>query len=81
MAFYTRRKLVITSLFTNMPEELLRDTFSANIRAYKKLQADIHEFDRRREHDPRKTLKWLTDSTDPLMQRERTINVLQYDEK
>ena len=43
------------------------------IKPSNKLQSDIHEFDRLAEDDPRKNRKWLTDSIDWLLQRERML--------
>ncbi|MFM7980673.1 MAG: hypothetical protein ACKPKO_15275, partial [Candidatus Fonsibacter sp.] len=69
--FYNRWKLITTSLAITIPEAVLRDTFLAKIRNSKRLQADLQEFDRMREDDPRRTLKWMTESIDILLSRGR----------
>ena len=69
---YIRWKLIANSLSITMPEVVLRDTFLSKVRALKKLPVDIVEFDRMREDDDRRTLKWLTEGTDRLLARERT---------
>ena len=48
--------------------------FLERIRPSKKLASDIHEFDRMRGDDPSNNLKWLTDSIDRLLQRERMLS-------
>ena len=47
--------------------------FWKEIRPSQKLQADINEFDRMREDDSRKNLRWLIDAIDRLLQRERML--------
>ncbi|MFM7983527.1 MAG: hypothetical protein ACKPKO_29795, partial [Candidatus Fonsibacter sp.] len=69
--FYNSWKLITTSLAITIPESVLRDTFLAKIRNSKRLQADIQEFDRMREDDLRRTLKWMTESIDRLLSRDR----------
>ena len=69
--FYTRWKLITTSLSITIPDIVLRDTFLSKNRSSKKLQPDIVEFDRMREDDERRTLKWLTESIDRLLARDR----------
>ncbi|MFM7985956.1 MAG: hypothetical protein ACKPKO_42235, partial [Candidatus Fonsibacter sp.] len=54
-----------------IPEVVLRDTFLANIRKSKRLAPDIVEFDRMREGDPKRTIKWLIDSIDRVLSRDR----------
>ena len=54
-----------------VPEIVLRDTFLSKIRNSKTLQPDIVEFDRMREYDVRRTLKWLTESIGRLLARGR----------
>ena len=71
MVFITVGKLITTSLAIAIPEVVLRDTFLAKIRNSKRLQADIQEFDIMREDDPRRTLKWMTESIDRLLSRDR----------
>ena len=68
--FYTRWKLIATSLSITIPEVVLRDTSLSKIRSLNKLQVDIVEFDRMRE-DGRRNLKWLTESIDHLLARGR----------
>ncbi|MFM7989970.1 MAG: hypothetical protein ACKPKO_62715, partial [Candidatus Fonsibacter sp.] len=46
-------------------------TLHAKIRNSKRLQADITEFDKMREDDTRRNLKWLTESIDSLLARDR----------
>ena len=48
--------------------------FLERIRPSKKLASDIHEFDRMRDDDANTDLKWLTDSTDRLLQQERMLS-------
>ncbi len=45
-----------------IPDVVLRATLLSTLRNLKKLPADIVEFDRMREYDDRRTLKWLTES-------------------
>ena len=71
--FYTRWKLITTSLSITILEPVLRDTFLSKIRSSKKLQPDNVEFDRMREDDDRRTLKWLTESIDRLLARENGV--------
>ncbi|MFM7980579.1 MAG: hypothetical protein ACKPKO_14800, partial [Candidatus Fonsibacter sp.] len=69
--FYNRWKLITTSLSITIPEVVLRDTFLAKIRNSKRHQVDLQEFDRMREDEPRRTLKWMTESIDRLLSRDR----------
>ena len=71
--FYTRWKLITTSLSITILEPVLRDTFLSKIRSSKKLQPDNVEFDRMRADDDRRTLKWLTESIDRLLARENGV--------
>ena len=57
-----------------LDDRILCDIFLEHRRPSKKLQSDIYEFDRMREDDPQKNLKWLTDFTDRLLQRERMLS-------
>ena len=52
--FYTRWKLITTSLSITSPEQVLRDTLLSKIRRSKKLQHDNVELDRMREDDERR---------------------------
>ena len=45
-------------------DSILCDIFLDRVRPSKKLQADIHEFDRMQEDDPRSKLTWFTESID-----------------
>ena len=56
-----------------LDEIILGDIFLERVRPSKKLQADVNEFDRMREDDLRKNLRWLTDAIDRLLQRERIL--------
>ena len=56
-----------------LDERILCDIFWKEIRPSQKLQADINEFDRMREDDSRKNLRWLIDAIDRLLQRERVL--------
>ena len=69
--FYNRWKHLTTSLSITIPEVVLRDTFLSKIRHSKRLQADTVEFDRFREDDPNRNIKWLTDSIDRILPRDR----------
>jgi hypothetical protein len=69
--FYTLWTFITTSLSIAIPEQVLRDTFLSKIRTPKKLQPDIVEFVIMREDDSRRTLKWLTESIDRLLARDR----------
>ena len=53
---------------------ILCDIFLERIRPSKKLQSDIHEFNRTRDDDPQKNLWWLTNSIDRLLQKGRMLN-------
>ena len=68
---YTRWKLITTSLSITILEVVLRDTSLCKICSSKKLQVDIVEFDRMREDDSRRNLKWLTAGIDRLLARDR----------
>ena len=46
---------------------MLRDSFLSTKTNSKRLQADIVEFDRFREDDPRRNIKWLTESIDRIL--------------
>ena len=72
--FYKRWKVITTGLVTPLADSILCDKLLDRIRPSKKLQADINEFVRFREYDPRKSIRWLTDSIDRLLQRERMLN-------
>ena len=69
--FDTRWKSFTTSFSITIPEVVIRDTFLTKIRNSKKLQPDIVEFDRMREDDSRRNLKWLSESIDRLLARDR----------
>ena len=53
---------------------ILCDIFLERIGPSKKLASAIHEFDRTRDGDTNKNLKWLTDSIDRLLQREQMLS-------
>ena len=57
-----------------LDDRILCDIFLERIRPSKKFASDIHEFDRMRDDDANKKLKWLTDSIDRLLQRERMLS-------
>ena len=57
-----------------LDDRILCDIFLERIRPSKKLASDIHEFDSMRDDDTNKNLKWLTDSIDRLLQRERMLS-------
>jgi len=70
--FYAKWNLVVDSLITKMPEEVLITAFLERIRNSKQLLApDVHEFDRWELDDPRRTLKWLTDAVERVLSRQR----------
>ena len=57
-----------------LDDRILCDIFLERIRPSKKLASDIHDFDRMRDDDANTKLKWLTDSIDRLLQRERMLS-------
>ena len=57
-----------------LDNRILCHIFLERIRPSKKLASDVHEFDRMRDDDTYKNLKWLTDSIDRLLQRERMLS-------
>ncbi|MFM7984152.1 MAG: hypothetical protein ACKPKO_32985, partial [Candidatus Fonsibacter sp.] len=69
--FYSRWKLITTSLTVTILDVVLRDTFRAKIRHSKRPALDLVEFDRMREEDPKRTIKLLTDSIDRALSRDR----------
>ena len=69
--FYTRWKLIATSLSSTIPEDVIRDSCLSQIRTSRQLQADIVEFDRMREDDDRRAFKWLVESIYRLLARGR----------
>ena len=68
---FTRWKLIITSLSITIHEVVLRDTFLSKIRAQKKLQAGVVEFDRMRKDDDQRELQRLTQNNDRRLARYR----------
>ena len=72
--FYKRWKVITTGMVIPLDDRILCDIFLERIRPSKKLASDIHEFDRMRDADANKNLKWLTDSIDRLLQRERMLS-------
>ena len=68
-----------TSLSITIPEVVLRGTFLSKIRHSKTLQADTVEFDRFREDDPHRNIKWLMDSIDRILSRDRMEIAMQVD--
>ena len=62
--FYKRWKVITIVMLMHLVDSILCDIFLDRSRPSKKLQADIHEFDRMREDDPRTNIRWLTDSID-----------------
>ena len=69
--FYTRWKLITTSLSITISDIIPRDIFFSKSRNSNKLQVDIVDFDRMREDDSRRNLKWLTESIDRLLAGDR----------
>ncbi|MFM7987998.1 MAG: hypothetical protein ACKPKO_52660 [Candidatus Fonsibacter sp.] len=72
--FYNIWKLIATGMAAPLNERILCDISMDRIRPSNQLQADIHEFDRMRDDDPRQTLRWLTGSIHRLLQRERMLS-------
>ena len=70
-----------TRLSITIPEVVLRDTCLAKIRASKKQQADIEKIDKMREDAERRNLKWLTESIDRRLARERMDSARQLQRK
>ena len=68
-----------TFLSITIPEVVLRGTFLSKIRHSKTLQADTVEFDRFREDDPHRNIKWLMDSIDRILSRDRMEIAMQVD--
>ena len=66
--------VIATGMLIPRDDRILCDIFLERIRPPQKLQLGMHEFDRMRDDDPQKNLRWLTDSTDRLLQRERMLN-------
>ena len=72
--FFKRWKVITTGMTVPLDDSILCDIFLERIRPSKKLASDIHEFDRMRDDDANKNLRWLTDSIDRLLQRERMLS-------
>jgi hypothetical protein len=72
--FYKTWKVITTGVMIPFDDRILRDIFMERIRTSKKLQADIHEFDRMRDDGAKNNLKWLTDSMYRMLQRERRLD-------
>ena len=71
---YKRWKVVATGMVVPMDERIVRDIFLERIWPSKKQQPDINECERMREDDSRNNIRWLTDSIDRLLQRERMLS-------
>ena len=71
---HKRWQVITTGMVTPLADSSLCDILLDRICPSKKLQANINEFDRFREDDPRNNIRWLTDSIDRLGQRERMLN-------
>ena len=68
---YTMWKVIITGMVTQLADSILCDIVMDRIRPCKKLQTGLIEFDKMREDDPRNNIRWLVESIDRLMQRDR----------
>ena len=62
---------MMTSLSITIPEVVLRDTLLSKIRHSKRLQADIVKCDWFCEDDPKRNIKWFTESMDNILSRDR----------
>ena len=72
--FFTKWTVITTGMVVPLDNRILCHIFLERIRPSKKLASDVHEFDRMRDDDTYKNLKWLTDSIDRLLQRERMLS-------
>jgi len=71
--FYNQWRLVINSVAVIVDQRTLIAAFLSRIRPAKKLAADVYEFDRYRDDDPQRMLKWLTESVERVIARERML--------
>ena len=74
-------KLITTSMFVQDDKRVLCETFEDSNPPSKNLQADIHDFDRVWEDDPRHNLRWMTESMGHLLQRSRVHKSLNLQQK
>ena len=68
---YERYSLIMGDVQGVLPEDTQIETFLGIFKTSKKLAPDIHEFNRFDLDDSRRTLRFLTDSIERLMSRER----------